>query len=63
MNDNPLIKDYLSKIGKKGGDKTKQQGKSYYSQLGKKGMAKRWKQKKRKRATDEEVPQSLLSKH
>ncbi len=59
MSDNPLIKDYLSKIGKKGGDKTKQRGREYYSQLGKKGMDKRWRQKKLKGAT----PQGLLSKH
>jgi hypothetical protein len=37
------IKDYLSKVGKRGGLTTKKRGRDYYKQIGKLGLAKRYK--------------------
>lgn len=38
-----VFSDYFSKLGKKGGNKTKLKGKKYYSAIGKLGAKKRWK--------------------
>jgi hypothetical protein len=37
------ITDYLRKIGKRGGEKTRKRGRDYYRQIGRKGLAKRYK--------------------
>lgn len=46
------IKDYLSSIAKKGGNKTKEKyGTSHFSNAGKIGMAKRWANHKKKKVS------------
>jgi general stress protein YciG len=40
------VKEYLQKIGKRGGQKTASlHGKKHFSKVGKKGAAKRWRSK------------------
>jgi hypothetical protein len=37
------LSQYFSKLGKKGGTKTKTRGREYYARIGKLGTQKRWK--------------------
>ena len=41
------IKEYLAKIGKKGGKTTRKRGPEYYRKIGCKGAEKRWGKKKK----------------
>jgi general stress protein YciG len=49
------VKEYLQKIGKRGGQKTASlHGKKHFADAGKKGAAKRWKQQRKKDTAQEE---------